>query len=273
MRSFLLVVVGSAGVTALLLAAAAWLTREWIMQRLAASLRIETEKKLAEFQVRLDATQAEISFVRTAGLEAMHQSNAALLAERVRATHAIWGAVVAWHRTSALSMLISALKTHEAIANAAHVPARENFRVMLQSIKHLELSESGNSIAGWRPFVSEKAWALYAALNAFYGARIAKATMIQFGKQDFVERLWLVNSELQIVKNTTPPEISSLFERDEVTGSQKALEHIEGTLLAELKRGLAGEESGPETARQAAKILAVAQEATTTAAGAKIENT
>jgi hypothetical protein len=271
MLEWLLDLLGTAGAAALLLAAAGWLARAWITERLSASVRLETDKKLAEFQKRLDAAEAEVSAVRSAGIEALHQSNAAVLAERVRATQAIWGAVVAWQRATMLSALISAFKTHEAVANAGHAPARESFRTMLHSIKHFELTEGGNAVAAWRPFISEKAWALYAALNAFYGARIAKATMMQLGKKDFVERLWQVKSELQIVKNTTTPELAALFEADEMTGSQKAVAYIESALLAELKRGLAGEESGPEAARQAAKILAVAQEATTTATVAQVE--
>ena len=266
MGEWLLDVLGTAGVATLLVAAGAWLAREWIAQRLGAALREKTEKKLAAFQARLDAAEAQVSAVRAAGIEALHQSNAAALTERVRATHAMWGAVVAWHRASALSMFIAGFKTNEAIATAAHAPSRENFKMMLETIKHEDLQAIGNAVEVWRPFVSENAWALYAVLNAFYNTRLTKATMLKLGKKEMVERLWLVNSELQMIKNTTTPEIAAQYESDEFAGSVKALAFIETALMAELKRALAGDESGPETARQAAKVLEVAEAATTTAA-------
>jgi hypothetical protein len=247
--------------TAALLAFAAWLLRTWIAERLTASIRLETEQKLAAFQSRLDAAEAQVSDARRAGIDALHQSNAALLAERVLATKEIWKGVVDWQRATAINMIVAAFTESTARDSAGHPGTKSTFEPMLKNIDYLEIGKRANAVAAWRPFVSEKAWALWVACNAFYGVRITKAAMLMFGNKEMVTRLWQVNAEAEIVRNTTTAEIVAEFARNEVAGTQKALSYIEGQLLAELKRGLAGEESGPEAARQAANIIAVAQSA------------
>jgi hypothetical protein len=269
MAAWLLSVIDTAAVAALLVAGLGWLLRNWISTRLKASIELETDQELARFNARLDAAEAQVAAVRSAGIDAVQQMAAATLAERVRAIREIWLGVVDWRAASALSTLIGAFDARTAVANADHVPGRRNIQMMLDQLHHMDLMKRMNGLAQWRPFVTERAWSLFAAYHGFYSARVAKASILAIGNREIVERLWQVNSELDIVRAAAPAEIVRAYEAQPLKVSAEFLAYLEVELLDELRRSLAGEHSGPEASRQAAKIVATVDKvlATEQAAG------
>jgi hypothetical protein len=256
MAAWLLSVVDTAVVATILLAALGWLLRNWIAARLTSGIQLETEKKLEEFKRRLDAAEAEVSAVRQAGLDAVEAMRSATHVERVQAIKEIWLGVVDWKAATAVSTIISAVDLEIAAKSAGHPGTTQTFKSMLESIKHIDLAQRVNALARWRPFVTPRTWALFAAYHGFYAARVGKAALLIVGHVEMIKRVWRLDSELQIVRASAPPEIVAAYEREPVAAGPKFLTYIEDELLAELQRSLAGEHSGPEASRQAAKIIA-----------------
>lgn len=62
--------------------------------------------------------------------------------------------------------------------------------------------------------------------------------------------------ELQVVRATAPALMVQAYEAGSIVTTMPFLNYVEQELLAELQKSLAGEHSGPEASRQAAKIVA-----------------
>ena len=65
--------------SAALVAVALWLSRTWIRERLTASIRLETEKKLAILKSELETTTQRIRDISSAGTAASAQAEAVLV--------------------------------------------------------------------------------------------------------------------------------------------------------------------------------------------------
>jgi hypothetical protein len=254
--TWLLSVLNEAVVAAALVAFAGWLLRRWIAERLTADIRLATEQKLQAFRARLDAAENEV--VQQAGIAASLQMSAAPLAERVQAIKEIWLGVVDWKAASALSTMMSAFTIEDVDKHGDHPGTKSTMKQVLDSLKYMELLHWTNALARWRPFVSERAWALFAAYHGFYAARVTKAAMLMIGGANVARRLWQVDYERDLVRASATPEIVAAYEADIVAGSTRFLEYVERELLAELQRSLRGEYSGPDASRRASKIIAIA---------------
>jgi hypothetical protein len=254
---------GSAAITSVLLLALAWLCREWIAARLKASLELETAKKLAEFTRRLDAAEARIVAARDAGIETNLQLSAVVLAERVAAIKALWQGIIDWRAATALNMIVAAMTTDYVRRHGDNEATARAARQMLDAIHHNELLTATNKLNYWRPFVTERAWAMFFAYHTFHVVRVTRATALMLRQHEMAIRLWEVNSELSVVR-ASAPHLAVQYEAEPIGTTSTFLAYVEAELLAELQKSLAGEHSGAEAARQAAAIVATA----TTAVGA-----
>jgi hypothetical protein len=133
-------------------------------------------------------------------------------------------------------------------------------RQLLDAIKYQELMAQANGLTAHRPFVSERAWALFAAYRGFYAARISKAAFIYFGGAEAARRLWLLDTERRLI-NELCPRLLDTYDRNPVEVEGEFITYVANELLAELQRGLSGEQSGPDAVRQAAAISAITQQA------------
>lgn len=259
MMAWLFHVLDTAIVAAALVAALGWLLRAWIGARLNASIQLSTNQRLAEFTQRLDATEAQVATVRAAGIDAAQQMAAAALAERVEAIKQIWLGVVEWKAASALSTLVSAMDIRMATESAGHPGTKRTMQTMLDSLQYMELLRRTNGLARWRPFVTAQAWALFAAYQGFYSARVTKAAVLMIGHRETVARLWQVDGERDVVRAAAPIDMTVRYEANPIAEGPKFLAYLEAELLAELQRTLAGEHSGPEASKHAAKIVAAVE--------------
>ena len=87
------IVVSSIG-SAALVAAALWLSRTWIKERLTASIRLETEKKLTIFKSELETANQRIRDLSSVGTDANAQVETTLLENRIRAVNKVWESVL-----------------------------------------------------------------------------------------------------------------------------------------------------------------------------------
>jgi hypothetical protein len=254
-------ILSSSGASVLLGGFIVWLARAWIVARLTASLRVQTEKELTAFGKRLDATEQQVNSVRDAGLEAARFANAAVLRERVRATREFAHALIEWNSLVALSMLIGAMNSEWAKKNARE-PGTSSFAdSILKSSKAEDLLTRMQALGAYRPFVTEKSWALFSALQSFYAIRVAKCMALRIGNPEMAERLWAADAERKLVAAIIPDQIEA-YDRNPVETESPFTDAVRDQLLAELRRGLSGEHSGSEAVHDAATILGATDEVT-----------
>lgn len=255
MTAWLLSVLDTAAVAAVLVAALGWLLRKWIGARLTASIQLDTDKKLEEFKKRLDAAEAQVSAVRQAGIDATLQLSGVVVAERVAAIKQVWNGVIEWKRATMVSTLVSAMTIDFVRKSGDDERTRAAVKQMLDNVKYVDLLTTMNALQQCRPFLTERAWALFAAYHGFYVARLMRAFGIAHDKE-LALRFWEIDNELTIVRATAPPQMVQAYEAGSIATTLPFLNYVEQELLAELQRSLAGEHSGPEASRQAAKIVA-----------------
>lgn len=75
--------------SAALVAAALWLGRTWIKERLTASIRLDTERDLAKLKSDLDRASQRIKDVAFAGTSANAQVEGTLLEHRISAVNKV----------------------------------------------------------------------------------------------------------------------------------------------------------------------------------------
>ena len=169
------IVLSSVG-SATLIAAALWMGRTWLKERLTASIRLETDKEITKFKSELEAANQRIRDISSSGTTANAQVEMALLEYRIKAVNKIWESVLNWQQVSVATMMVSALPDDWLKKNASNIGTKSTFEQLLKNTDHLSFMKKQNETELLRPFVSEPIWALYSAYYSFLSARLAKAS-------------------------------------------------------------------------------------------------
>jgi hypothetical protein len=258
--------------TAMILAVVAWLLRTWIKERLSADIRTETETKLVgvrdqlhreteteltELRTRLSAAETKLSEARKAGIDANQQLYTAVVPEQIAGLKGLWTGIRDARAINVVSIFVSVMDLAFVRKSIGDQKFTNQIGMMLKQIDHMELLKRLKDIEQWRPFVTERAWALFAAYHLFYTTRLLRGIALSMGSLELAERLWQVNSELTIVQATATPEIAAQYAENAFAGTAPFLSYVEKELLDEFARSLRGEHSGTEAARRAAEIIKV----------------
>ena len=252
------IVLSSIG-SSMLIAAALWLGRALIMERLTASVRLETEKDLAKFKSQLDAANLKIRDFSSAGTAANAQVEAVLLNHRIRAVNKIWESVLSWQQLSVVTMMVSALTDDWLKKNASDPGTKSSFEQLLKNTDHLNFMKQQSEAELVRPFLSEPIWALYAAYHSFLSARVAKASLLVISDIDHYEILSRFN-ERDLVEKSAPSEILALYDKNAYAGTEPYLRYLREEILTQFQEFLSGQTAGNLAVQNAAKILGSAEE-------------
>ena len=252
------IVLSSIG-SSMLIAAALWLGRALIMERLTASVRLETEKDLAKFKSQLDAANLKIIDFSSAGTAANAQVEAVLLNHRIRAVNKIWESVLSWQQLSVVTMMVSALTDDWLKKNASDPGTKSSFEQLLKNTDHLNFMKQQSEAELVRPFLSEPIWALYAAYHSFLSARVAKASLLVISDIDHYEILSRFN-ERDLVEKSAPSEILALYDKNAYAGTEPYLRYLREEILTQFQEFLSGQTAGNLAVQNAAKILGSAEE-------------
>lgn len=243
----------------MLVAAVGWLLRKWLSIRITESLRLDTEQKLAAFRKRLDAAEAQVSAVRQAGIDANLQLSGAVVAERVAAIKKVWNAIVEWKSAIALVTIVWAIDREYISKYGGDDGNRRTFKTMLDSLKYIDLMRRMGEVQQCRPFVTDRAWALFAAYNGFFASGLLRGVALMFGEKKLALNLIDHKAELSIVRAVASADMAESFAGNPIKFVMPFIEFLEREILTELQKSLAGEQSGPEASRQAAKIVATVE--------------
>lgn len=267
-------VLANTAATAAILAVLGWLGRTWIKERLSASIRAETEARLASLRdqlhretetelatlrTRLNAAEAKLSEARKAGIDANQQLYAAVVPEQIAGIKALWAGIRDARAISVVSMFVSVMDLAIVRRNIHDRAFAGVIDKMLQNIDYMELMKRLLAVEQWRPFVTERAWALFSTYHLFYSTRLLRSIALSIQNLELAERLWQNNSELALVQATATPDIVAQYTANEYAGTQPFLSFLEKELLEEFERCVKGERSGHEAAERAAAIIRVTE--------------
>lgn len=245
--------------SAALVAVALWLSRTWIRERLTASIRLETEKKLAILKSELETTSQRIRDISSAGTAASAQAEAVLLEHRIGAVNKIWNSVLSWQQVSVATMMVSTLSDDWLKKYASDASTKSTFEQLLKNTDHLNFMKKQNETELVRPFVSESIWALYSAYHSFLLTRLTKASLLAISGDDLYEMLSRFN-ERDMVEKSAPPDILSIYNQNPYAGSEPYLRYLREEILRQFQEFLSGQKAGNLAVQDAAKIIHVAEE-------------
>lgn len=247
--------------SAALVAAALWLGRTWIKERLTASIRLDTERDLAKLKSDLDRASQRIKDVALAGTSANAQVESALLEHRISAVNKVWESVLSWQTVSTATMMVSVLSADWLKENASHPGTQSTFEQLLKNADHLNFVKKQNETELVRPFLSEQIWALYAAYHSFLLARLVKASLLSISGIDHAEALSRFN-ERELVQKSAPAEIFAAYDKNPYVGTEPYLRYLREEMLMQFREFLSGERAGNLATQDAAKILHAAEDLT-----------
>jgi hypothetical protein len=252
------VVLSSVG-SAALVAAVFWLGRTWIKERLTASIRLETERDLANLKSDLDRASQRLKDLALAGTSANAQVEGTLLEHRISAVNRVWESVLSWQTVSAATMMVSVLSDGWLEGNASHPGTKTTFETLLKNTDHLNFMKKQNETELVRPFLSEQIWALYAAYHSFLSARLVKASLLAIPGIDHAEALSRFN-ERDLVQKSAPSEIFAAYDKSPYAGTELYLRYLREEMLMQFREFLSGERAGNLAVQDAAKILHAAED-------------
>ena len=245
--------------SATLVAAMLWLGRTWIKERLTASIRLETDIKLAKLKSDLDSASQRIKDLALAGTSANAHVEGALLEHRISAINRIWESVLGWQKVFAATTMVGVLSDEWIKSNASHPGTKSTFEQLLKGTDHLNFMKFQSETERVRPFVSEQIWALYVAYHSFLSARLMKASLLAISGIDHTEILSRFN-EHDLVRNSAPTEIFAAYFADSYAGTEPYLRYLREEMLKNFREFLSGERAGNLAVQDAAKILHSAED-------------
>jgi hypothetical protein len=245
--------------SAALVAAALWLGRTWIKERLTASIRLNTEQNLAKLKSDLDRTSQRIKDLALAGTSANAQVEGVLLEHRIGAVKKVWESVLRWQTVSVATMMVSVLSDDWLKENASHPGTKSTFEQLLKNTDHLNFMKQQSETELVRPFLSEQIWALYAAYHSFLSARLAKASLLAIDGIDHAEVLSRFN-ERDLVQQSAPSEVLAIYDKNPYVGTEPYLRYLREEMLMQFREFLSGERAGSLAVQDAARILHAAED-------------
>lgn len=252
------IIVSTFGSASLILVVA-WLGRTWLKERLTASVRLETEQKLATLKSELEAANQRIRDLASVGSAVNSQVESSLLEHRIAAVQKVWESVQSWQQVSAATMMVSVLSDDWIKKNASHPGTKSTFEQILKNVDHLGFMKKQNETELVRPFLSEPAWALFSAYHSFLSARLTKAILLTLSGIDHAEVLSQF-SERNLVAKSAPAEIVAAYDESPYAATEPYLRFLREKMLAEFREFLSGHRAGNQAVRDAAEILHAAED-------------
>jgi hypothetical protein len=252
------IIVSSVG-SASLIGVAVWLSRTWLTERLTASIRLETELKLARLKSELETANQRIRDLASVGSAANSQVEAALVKHRIAAVERVWESVQGWQQVYVATMMVSVLSDEWIRKYASDPGTKSTFERLLDGVDHLNFMKKQNETELVRPFLSEPVWALYSAYHSFLLARLTKASLLTIPDIDHAEVLSRFN-ERDLVEKSAPEEILSAYDESPYTGTESYLRFLRERMLEAFREFLSGQRAGNQAVHDAAQILHAAED-------------
>lgn len=249
----------SSGISVALVATAGWLARTWIAKRLTEDLRRETETALIELRAKLDNANDSIRSITAAAAQARAQAQAALLPAKIKAIDTIWQSVTEWRSAEAVCMMTSVFPLDWVKKHGNDPKTKSSSKLMFGTLDFVKFMRERNAAESARPFVSEKAWALYFAYHSLYSTRLMKANLLTISGIDHGE-IWEKINERALIKSSASSEVLAKYDAEPIFGISTFFQYLIHELLTEFRSDLSGNRSSTEAAIDASRVIATAEE-------------
>ncbi|NEX63428.1 hypothetical protein [Noviherbaspirillum galbum] len=248
--------------TAGLLAAAAWLSREWISARLTKTIQHEFDLKLEKvraeirdseekLKARIREKEGEIAALRSGALSALATRQAAIDKRRLEAIDQLWNAFNVLGPVRSLAAAMTLIKFESAAQIAERDPnARKMFEMMGAGLDLTKLDHSDADKA--RPFVTPMAWAVYVAIRAvaMHGAIRWMILKGGLGQKDLGD-----TEQVRTLVVKVLPHYENYLKEHGFAVYDQVLRALEDELLKELNAMMSGVEADKATLERAADII------------------
>jgi len=239
---------------AALVSVAIWLSKNWIAKRLSSDIQLENDAKLEEIRSDLKHTKDKLSDIASAGNQAYATVHAGLLPHKIEAINAIWSSTLKWNEMSTVSMYVCVLSDEWIRENGSHPNTVKSFKDMLKPPNDMAFVKERNSVESYRPFVSNRIWALYSAYNSFYASRIIRAGLLTMPDIDHIGIFSKID-ERGLVKESATQEILKLYDANIIDGTNSYLKFLSEELINEFEAELSGKKDSNRAAINAKEIL------------------
>jgi hypothetical protein len=253
----ILIWIGQSSIAALLLLVLGYFCRHLIEARLTRSVQHEFDKKLAKFNKELQEEVRRLEAVRSTGFAALLAQRNALAAKRIEAAQGLWNAVLDARKGTGVAFTLEVLNVPEVVKSLKDPKIRQYLNTVGagEVMTPEYLTRLNSEHAAHQPFVSAKAWALYAVYAAIITFSISRLQILQSGFDP--ERFLKATHWMQVIDAALIPEDFKRIGTSSEYGLEWALKRLEERIVDELRLSMTGEFAGLEGAGDAQKILDV----------------
>ena len=245
-----------------------WLLRKLIVTRLTASVKHEFNEKLEriktsnrmredEFKADLRAQGERIANLSSGALSAMAMRQTALDKRRIVAVEQLWEGIASYAPAKQVSKMMGVINFDYASQRATDDPVvRKMFSIAGGWFDPDKIEREDVDKA--RPFVSERAWALFTAYETIVTSAVMRLLVLKTGAgpSDYLK-----TEAIKTVIKYALPNHADLIDRMETGSYHHFLDELEMCLLEELREMMKGGKASKENVEQSRLILEAAEKA------------
>jgi hypothetical protein len=206
LKSFVLTTISTAGASAALLAALGWLLRNWISERLRASIKHEYDARLEIIRVELKAqSDAHLTSMKSEldrqadklriASVSFSEVQKATIGRKIDAVDALWQGIIESREAFPSEVSITDIFTDEEMKLFYSDPRMSKYSGKMDSINEYNFFQAGfDSVQLMRPHLGEYTWALYVTYRAVLGRSIF---LIKQGKDQPSKLAWHEDSNIK----------------------------------------------------------------------------
>lgn len=253
--------VANVAASTLMIACLSYLFREVIArffwERTAHRRAVELQERELRLDHKLNSIRADLDHMRSSAassrdtmLRTLESRNVALAARRMSAIEGVWNCLLRYKRIHGGGQMLEILDKVDATSSIQETPqGRDLFKAFVKDLPPKEFVQT--EAHSHRPFVSSRAWALFAAYEAISLNYYARMTLLSFGS-DRKEAL-----DENLVRKKLIDVFPGLDSSGTRVGRFEFLEQIESEFLNQVQSDLREHRYIDESFEDAARISAL----------------
>ncbi len=264
LSSFLMTLLTSAGASVVLSAAAVFLARNWISERIQQSIRYEYDQKLAHLNAELRAESDKNSLLLKSSIEreaerlrfvtaSVSQTQKVAIERRLTALETLWDGVLATRNNiPAVMSFIDILTVDEYKSMKGH----KDFQALVGELSNEKIyamyKDNVGSRERVRPYVGEYTWALF---STYQSTILRTALLLHMSQEDEKKLNWHLDSGInQLLRSALTEGELREFDETKIGKVGWIQRKFESKILAAMQIVISGEQFGEEALRQAQRM-------------------
>ncbi len=261
LTDFLITLLTSAGASLALSAAAVFLARNWISERIQQSIKYEYDQKLAHLNAELRTESEKNALILKSSIEreseklrfaaaSVSQTQKVAIERRLAALETLWdGVLAARNNIPAIMSFIDILTVDEYKSMKDH----KDFKALVGELSNEKIAamyaDNVGSRERVRPYVGEYTWAL---VSTYQSTILRTALLLYMSKEDEKKLNWHLDSGInQLLRSAMTESEVKEFEETKIGKVGWIQRKFESKILTAMQIVISGEQFGEEALRQA----------------------